>query len=169
MANDDNGKPEKKKKAHDKPTTAELEHRISVVQGMLVQGAQKHVIKQACYRQWGVGFRTVERYLARARDAIIEEQDIPKTEATGLLAAFLRFVMGAQAASYRDRLQAAKQLADLFALNGPIKIAETDAEGNGLTPAQRKAHYEAILAERFGQDWKIRLSGDGNGEPSTDG
>lgn len=51
-----------------KSTYAEVDRRVSVVYGLIVQGQQRPAIVRYCTSQWGVSIRTADDYMARARE-----------------------------------------------------------------------------------------------------
>lgn len=69
------GKPKKPKSKHDKATDAEVERRITIVLDMLLNSLTYRQICLYASENWKLTSRQTERYIARAHDAIRQQQD----------------------------------------------------------------------------------------------
>jgi hypothetical protein len=62
---------------NDRATKEELERRIFMVQGWIIEGVSEFLIKKQAVTQWGVSFRTAKRYMKTAFDGI--KPDLERT------------------------------------------------------------------------------------------
>lgn len=112
---------------------AELVARVELTLNMLTKGYRKSVIKTVMRQRYGVSPRTVENYLARAKEILLVELKEERDEHAGRSLAFYRSVIADPAVKMKDKLVAQRRIDLLLGLQAPTRVALTDPEGN--TPA----------------------------------
>jgi hypothetical protein len=70
----------KKRRTGKKPTRKDYLGRIKLCMDLLSRGYRKTDIKVICSKQYGVGYRTVENYLSRARSTLLSEMGTTREE-----------------------------------------------------------------------------------------
>lgn len=118
----------------EKPTQTQIAERVSTVRDMLLRGDAKWEIKETCHREWGVSWRTVENYLARAREQINAETGLDDPEEKALLQNTCTHSLRNDLSSsdFRQRHSAIRQLCKIHGLEAPLKVAPTNTAGEDL-------------------------------------
>jgi hypothetical protein len=120
------GMPRRKKpKPYEKPTEKEQEARVRAAIAMLRKGKYKHEIKHYFSEKWRLSPRTVERYLTRARDQIVTEENTDRDEQRALSASFYRKMAQDRAVPAGSRLFARKRIDELYGLDAPKKLMQS--------------------------------------------
>lgn len=101
---------------------------------MLSLGWRKSEIKRLIRTAVGIwnpvpSTRSIERYLARARENLLGQLGKSREEHRAEAVAFLQQAISDRNASWKDRLSARDQLTRLLGLNEPMKIAPTTPDG----------------------------------------
>lgn len=141
-----------------KPTKAELRERVNTCVDLKASGMADGLVKRVVAVKYSISGRTVERYLRRARERMMAETGKAKETHRADLYTFLVRVMGNTKLGPRDRLLAAKQIAELLGLNAPLRHEHTGAEGGPvkyqnveeMTDEQLHAIIEEAVAEGGG-------------------
>jgi hypothetical protein len=121
-----------------KSTKKEMAHRVRFAVQLLVEGHQDWEIRKRFKEQFAgrdgrpVSRRSIDRYLARAREHLMRSIDIPPEELRAQLVGLVHGTLTDPAATVRDRQRGCKLLADLLGLKAPFKIARTDSAGNDI-------------------------------------
>lgn len=133
-----------------------------------LRGWAKKKEKEIAARQPGVQIqmdaRTVERYLARARERMVDESGKTKDE---LRADSLNFYLGIardMTADPRSRIMARERVDRLYGLDQPIKVAPTDPTGERPYANLSDAELAARLAEHL-----AKASSGGNSDSNGNG
>lgn len=110
----------------------ELDDRIRVTAQLLGKGLYKGQIKKALREKYGVEERTIETYLARAREILLEDlnqtRDVHKSGAL----AFYKSVITDSNSTIGNKINAQKRIDFILGLHAPTKVSFTDAEGKTL-------------------------------------
>lgn len=159
-----------------KPTREEHAERIDTCRLLLTARQPKHAIKRAMTERYGIGARTCERYLSRARAILLKELDGTPDGHKADAYLFYSSIISDKNESSRDRIKAQERIDKLLGLEGPIKFAQTDTQGNDITtPEQARARLDRILdtiRQRHGGEGDPaigRTAADRGGSPSTNG
>lgn len=127
-----------------KPTREEHAERIGMVRKMWVAGWPKRDIKRAMRSRYGVGFRSVEKYLARVKDQLLEDLGRDADEHRSDALAFYKKLL-VEADSDAVRLKAMQSICRLLGLNMPEKLAQTDSQGRDLSPSEREQRLLELI------------------------
>jgi hypothetical protein len=130
-----------------KPTKQEHARRIEICRNLLAQRATKGVIKRYLKAEFGTSARTAERYLARAKQLLLLETQKPKEEHVADAYAFYNAVVADTSNKVETRIVAQSRIDFLLGLQSPVKIANTDKDGNDLPAESRRAELAAIIDE----------------------
>lgn len=120
-----------------RPTKAEREQIEAVVRELLEQRKKNGQIKRAVALQFDISPRTVERYLRRAREAIVSDTERPASEHRADAHVFYLRMLANPDTSSRDKLRAQDSIVDLLGLKQPAQKAAPKA-GLDLTLDQLK-------------------------------
>ncbi|MBX3441240.1 MAG: hypothetical protein KF774_02450 [Planctomyces sp.] len=101
---------------------AEIERRIEHVLELLKMQLTKGDIKRHCRERWGVSTHTAERYLARAREALLKDSKRGRAEHVADVYGLLRSIIESPSEPSRTKLRAANQLCRLLGLNSPKEL-----------------------------------------------
>jgi hypothetical protein len=158
-----------------KSTKNEMAHRVRFAMQLLVQGHQDWEIRKRFKEQFAgrdgrpVSRRSIDRYLARARDQLLESIDVPPEELRSQLVALVHQTLTDPAATVRNRQRGCKLLADLLGLKAPLMIAQTDSAGNDLyREALKDLSREElkVLATAHERMERMARGGSANGVPA---
>lgn len=120
-------------KKRTKPTREEMRERVALCIEMLsVRGWKKWQIKKAFREKYGSSARSVERYLSRARAILRSEVGKEDTDHLSESYAFYRSVIQSTNATIRDKIKAQENIDRLLGIRKPIKVAQTDKDGNDV-------------------------------------
>ncbi len=162
------------RKTRNKPTKEEHEQRIQECMRLLrrrsIDGRAVTVgiIKKLFKEKYGSYRATVERYIAKAQDRIVQESGLSKATHKALTGEFLNQIIGDANEKTPDRLAANRQYMDLYGLAVSPKSNQNDGglqqhlhlhSDIPLTIEQRK---QALL-ERFGIGAADQGGDDGRG------
>jgi hypothetical protein len=101
-----------------RPTTEEVAERIELCRSLLLRRVPKATIKKAFRQRFGgdIDHTTIERYLLRAREAMLEDLTRGRqTHRAGALA-FYESVLADHSASLRDKVKAQERIDKLLGL-----------------------------------------------------
>lgn len=123
----------KNKGNHSRSTDEEIEERIQFTLGLLAQGFFKSTIKKMVREKFGdVDARTVEFYLSRSREILVEalrqDRESHKSSALG----FYQSVLTDPEVKIGDKIRAQSRIDFILGLNSPAKVSFTDADGKTL-------------------------------------
>ena len=136
-----------------KPTTEEIAERIELCRSMLLRRVPKATIKKAFRTRFGakLSHRTIERYLARAREALLADltrgRQTHRADALG----FYESVLADHTASLRDKVKAQERIDKLLGLEDksnqpPLEVVL------GQLPAAIADPLRGLLAQRVQPD-----------------
>jgi len=138
-----------------------IDERVDFTESLMASGLRKYEIKQKLREKYNVEFRTAERYMARARERILaglrETRDDYRADAI----AFYRSVIANAEAPVKDKIRAQEGLSRLLGLNAPLKVAQTDSDGNDISPDEARARVSDLarrVLDRIGDGGAV--SGD---------
>jgi hypothetical protein len=107
------------------------EDRVIQVAKLLVNRVPKHQIKKALRVKYGLGARSTEAYIARAREYLIEQSGRSREEWVAEMLGVYEQALADPAADADQKFGAADRICRLLGLDKPIKIAPTNPEGDG--------------------------------------
>ncbi len=115
----------------------ELRERHEAVAAALANGKSKGDIKRELGTKWDVCPRTMENYIARAREILSEWHDFAqgsdsRIELIAEVTKTFRDTMHAEKSSFRDKTDATAKLAKLFGLDAPMRMAQTKTDGTDI-------------------------------------
>ncbi len=134
----------------------ELRERHEAVAAALANGKSKGDIKRELGTKWDVCPRTMENYIARAREILSEWHDFAqgsdsRIELIAEVTKTFRDTMHAEKSSFRDKTDAAAKLAKLFGLDAPMRMAQTKTRRHGRRrlggPGAHERRRAAVLPE----------------------
>jgi len=158
-----------------KSTKKEMEDRIQFAMKLICDGRQTWEIRRRFKEKYAgrngkpIASRTINGYLARARERLLESVEISKVEMSSQLAAILHQTITDPAATVRDKQRGVKLLADLFGIRAPLMIAQTDSAGNDLyRQALKDLSREELklLATAHERMKRMARGGSANGMPA---
>jgi ATP/maltotriose-dependent transcriptional regulator MalT len=123
---------------------AEIRKRIKLASTMLMQGYPNSQIKATFYEQFSVSYRSVERYLSKARAQLRAQSGKPPEDHIAESLAFYTSITRDTQAPYSARLRARENIDRLLGLRKPFKIAATDAAGNDLPADELQTRRERV-------------------------
>ncbi len=151
-----------------KPTRKEYDTRIDAVAKLLVQGAKKGEIKKQAKDQWGVSARTVENYLARARERLIAEMDEPK-EVLVLQALHIYEAVINDGESYgMEKIKARERIDKLLGLESPFRHELSGPGGKPIQTSTLSPEAARKIAEDPDMAEAAKMLGLGLGLPTGD-
>lgn len=127
-----------------KISAAEMNKRVELAAELLAKGYRKGKIKQVFREQFSVSFRSVERYLARARKRLRQASGMPPEDHISDSLAFYQSITRDANATESAKLRARENIDKLLGLRKPFKIATTDAAGNDLPEDELAARRERV-------------------------
>ena len=110
------------------PTKLEHRDRIESVRKLLAIRTDKGEIKRFLKKTYGVGARTAEKYLSRARAKLLDETGIPKQEHKAGAYAFYAGMVSDENQEPSIRLKAQERIDKLFGLEAPSKLNVTNQD-----------------------------------------
>lgn len=134
-----------------KATKGEMRFRVERVAQMIAAGNTKGEVKRFLKQQYGLGFRTAERYMRLARESLVEAISIPKEDLVAQSYGFYMGVVSSTDAELKEKLSARAAADKLLGLPAPIKVAPTTPDGkqpwkeavSGLTDDELRAITKA--------------------------
>lgn len=119
-----------------KPTAAESEERLETAYQLLAAGHYKFEIKRRLREKYKkLDHRTIEGYLARARERMLMEVREEKITQRAASLAFYRSVIAAPLAETKHKLTAQKQIDRLLGLPIPVPVRiDGILTGLGISP-----------------------------------
>jgi hypothetical protein len=132
-----------------KPTEQEHAERINRTKTYLSIGMTKGEIKKELKREFGVNHRTVERYLARAREIIIFELRENKDSHAARSLGFYRSVLSNPNACIRDKLRAQQRIDFMLGLHTDTNPASTVTATEHLSRSEIEQAIESMAASLF--------------------
>jgi hypothetical protein len=132
-----------------KPTEQGFAERIDRTKTYLSYGMTKGEIKVELKREFGVNHRTVERYLARARDILLaelrEDRESHKAKSLG----FYHSVFNDPDASIRDKIRAQQRIDFMLGLYTDTNPASTVTATEHLSRSEIEQAIESMAASLF--------------------
>lgn len=117
------GKPRKPgEKERVKPTNKEQDARIEQVGMCLSQGKTKSQLHAIFCERFDVCWRTVDRYITRARQVAMERMCKTKQEAICEAVSFYEGITGDPKSPMKDRMQARERLDKIFGVYQPTQV-----------------------------------------------
>ena len=113
-----------------KPTNEEIQERVALCRMLLSQGRRDSYIRRAFRKKFSVHWRTTDGYLVRARAEMVSDLDRSKAELISESYETYLAIVSADDSTYGERTQAQKQIDRILGLHAPIKVAQTDVDGN---------------------------------------
>jgi len=135
---------------HKGSTNATVKRRVDVVYEYLLRGLGTNAIVDAVkdeHPDWGVRRRSVCQYIARARQAMLDDSETIRKEELGRAIGRLHMLyrLAFDAKDYRPALAIVKELAELLGLHAP-----TTANVNlHISPEQARAELETRRAKEI--------------------
>ena len=115
-----------------------VETRIEEIVDLLIAGAFRMQDLRAYAKEkgWDIGDRQLLNYLIRAKEKFQEYKQTNRAEELGkAIARYNHLYFSALSMKdYPTALRVNKALCELLGLNAPVKVAETDTEGNDKMP-----------------------------------
>ncbi len=119
-----------------KTKKAEIALRVEVVRQMLLLRYTKAEIKQSIAAKYGLKQRQTCRYIRWAQTILRAESKQDKADHVAEAYGFYLSITKDTTASARDRLRAQERIDKLLGLESPTKYAQTDSDGNDVSPAE---------------------------------
>ncbi len=123
-----------------KASKAEVERRIAVTLDLLTQGKATGDIKRALNQRFKVKHRQANTYIARARQQLLEEIGIERSELVAKHYGIYMRAISDPRATIRDQLAAVKAADELLGLQAPRKVAPTSPDGG-------EAYHKHVMQE----------------------
>ena len=114
--------------ARRKPTRNEQAERVHAARGLLGSGLTDGQVKKELAARFDCSPRTVERYLRRAREAMVAERAVGITEMRANAAEFYARMAADPTAPHAVRLKAMEATAKLYGLNAPARVEFAEPE-----------------------------------------
>ncbi len=132
--------PAKVKRPRQKPgrktaSDKELRERHKTIAVALAKGKKKGELKNTYGVEWDINPRTMEDYIARAREILHEWWNFQigadsRIDLVAQVAGTYAEVMHDGRQTAKDRVQAAEKMSKLFGLDAPFRVAPTTPEGD---------------------------------------
>lgn len=132
------------------------EDRVIQVAKLLVNRVPKHQIKKALRAKYGLGARSTENNIARAREYLIEQSGRSKEEWVAEILGVYEQALADPAGDYNQKFAAADRIRQLLGLDKPIKIAPTSPEGDGPAEVIHTFDLEALTNDELRVLRKLR-------------
>jgi hypothetical protein len=144
-----------------KPTTDEIAERIELCRSMLLRRVPKSTIKKAFRQRFGadIDHGTIERYLTRAREAMLIDLTRGKQALRADSLAFYESILADPNAPYRDKVRAQERIDKLMGLEDKSNQPPLEVVLGQLPPAIA-GPLRGLLAER------VRPPGSRPGDPA---
>lgn len=150
-----------------KPTQEQLRRRVHEVRCLLEAGARTYEIKRVVMGQYGVSYRTVADYIARARKQILADSLRPAHVHRAEALAFYRGVLADPEVPAAVKVRTNRYLCKLLGIEGPEKIEIIDVDQHNIAAPDDARHaFDELLAtlrDRGGTDGAA-VSPGGNGK-----
>lgn len=146
-------------KKKNRPTLEEHEERIELVVKLMVILARKWEIKRGLELRYGkIAPRTVERYMARARERLREFEGKSKEE---LFAESVQYYAGVLKSTdpkvtTRDKMVARERLDDLFGLKHAVRHEITGADGGPIKTAMTFSDFMEQIEQKEATENRMR-------------
>ena len=137
-----------------RPTKQERRDRLEMARKLLSQRLSNGEAKRVMGRKYNLSPRSVERYLRRARTLLLLESEKTASAHRSEAYNFYASIVGNLKEKTRERILAQQRIDKLFALEGPIKVAQTDSQGNDTPTAEAREAFNRLLVtlqERSGE------------------
>jgi hypothetical protein len=126
----------------------DTEERIEFVQNCLARYVLKSEIKKAVRQKFGeVSHQSIENYLSRARARILAGVNSTREELKAESVAFYRAVLSDPNSTTMERLKAQQRLDNVFGINAPVKVAQTDTDGKDISPDEARSRLASLARE----------------------
>ena len=144
-----------------KPTTDEIAERIELCRSMLLRRVPKSTIKRAFRQRFGadIDHGTIERYLTRAREAMLIDLTRGKQALRADSLAFYESILADSKAPCRDKVRAQERIDKLMGLEDKSNQPPLEVVLGQLPPAIASP-LRGLLAER------VRPPAGGAGRPA---
>lgn len=104
---------------------ATVQRRVDTVANLILHGESTSKIRRnASIRRWNMDARTIDRYIAKAREQIAERGEFDKVHQFGLAIARLEqlYGMAVQQKDVSGARGVVKELCQLYGISGPIHV-----------------------------------------------
>lgn len=108
---------------------------------------QRHIIVRYLRTKFRISDRTAARYIERARDVLTIQSDQPKAAHRVDAYTFYASIVADPSQSMTIRMRAQDAIVNLFGLATPIRVAQTDTNGDDVSPEQVRSELVAIIGE----------------------
>ena len=123
-----------------KPVQAEHAQRVASAMEMLLEGKSDGQVKRAVAERFGLSPRTVERYLRRAREKMVESTGKPADALRAEALAVYQTIIDDPEAENRDRIKARERIDKLLGLEIHHSFAgKLEVSGPDGAPIQHQA------------------------------
>lgn len=123
---------------------AEVERRVSECRVALESHFTKGEIKKQMKEKYGVDARTVENYLSRAREQIVQEVAETREYLRSQSVAVYRRILRSPDSTAKDKIMAQRQIDHILGLHAPWKVAQTDTDGKDISPDEARARVSDL-------------------------
>ena len=124
-----------------KSNKVKFEERVSIVMEMLLSGLYRreileNIAKKDELKEWNVTASQVDNYIRAANNIILKpiEKDRDKLKAKAHSRYEYLYKKLLNVKDYKGAIAANDKVCTLLGLNDPTKVAQTDKEGNDVTP-----------------------------------
>ena len=128
-----------------RPTKQERRDRLEMACKLLSQRLTNGEAKRVMSRHYNMSPRSVERYLRRARMLLLHATQKSASEHRADAYSFYNSSVGNPKLPLRERIRSQEQIVKLFALEGPIEVAQTNAEGSDTPTSEARDEFNRLL------------------------
>lgn len=129
-----------------KATVQEAIDRTDFACTLLRKGLVKWMVKQGVAGRYNISPKMAEVYIGRARKSLLEESGRPANEHRADAYAFYKGMVENPKLPPLTRLRAQELTVKLLGIEGPIKVAQTDTQGNDIATDDARAVFHRIAA-----------------------
>ena len=138
-------------------TKIELEKRVQSIAALMCQGATRPDILQFAASTWGVPKRSIDTYIEKARQLIRSNADFDPAEEIGKARARYEdlYRNSHKNQDWKTCLSIQREVTEFLGVRKPIKLAQTDSQGNDLSRNAAESEIAGIaraLAQRSRDD-----------------
>lgn len=115
-----------------KSTAKEVTNRLDEVTDYLCSGYRRNEITDKMCAKYGIHWRTVDRYMVRAREILMEELGKPKDEHRSDVLGEYQQILHTEDATHSDKLQALKGKREMLGLDAPKRTELSGPDGGPI-------------------------------------